>query len=288
MELITFADPEYFYQRAIPFLLRNEAENNLLIGIAGELKSHSGSYQEVSPYLAIVEDNAHAVGVALRTPPQNILVSRIEPPASAADALNLLIDRLSLEQPDLRGVTASPDIAQLFADLWQQRTGHHLLQRLRQRIYQLEDVKPATGVLGSLRPALPADSPLLDRWMAAFFAEAEHQPANLSLAEAWVARAFQTTGRQLYFWAVDGSPVALAGCTGKTPNGMRVGPVYTPPELRGRGYASAATATLSQQLLDGGCRYCFLFTDLANRTANHIYQEIGYRPVSDVHVYVAE
>src|SRR5271165_1232719 len=126
MELVTFVDPEHFYQCAIPFLLRHEAEYNLFIGIAGELKSHSTSFQGVSPYLAMVEDNAYPVGVALRTPPQNILISRIEPPASAADALNLLIDRLSLEQPDLSGVTASPDIAQLFADLWQQRTGHHL------------------------------------------------------------------------------------------------------------------------------------------------------------------
>ena len=35
-------------------------------------------------------------------------------------------------------------------------------------------------------------------------------------------------------------------------------------------------------LLDGGRRFCFLFTDLANPTSNSIYQRIGYRPVTDV------
>ena len=77
------------------------------------------------------------------------------------------------------------------------------------------------------------------------------------------------------------SPVSLAGHAGETPNGARVGPVYTPPELRGRGYASALTAALTEQLLERR-RFCFLFTDLANPTSNSIYQRIGYRPVTDV------
>ncbi|HJW22008.1 MAG TPA: GNAT family N-acetyltransferase, partial [Candidatus Limnocylindrales bacterium] len=72
---------------------------------------------------------------------------------------------------------------------------------------------------------------------------------------------------------------------GLTPNGIRVGPVYTPPELRGRGYASNLVAGVSQLQLDAGRTFVFLFTDLANPTANKIYQEIGYEPVNDVDEY---
>jgi predicted GNAT family acetyltransferase len=61
--------------------------------------------------------------------------------------------------------------------------------------------------------------------------------------------------------------------------------VYTPPEYRRRGYASASVAALSQSLLNQGHQFCFLFTDLANPTANHIYQDIGYQPVGDWHQY---
>ncbi len=62
--------------------------------------------------------------------------------------------------------------------------------------------------------------------------------------------------------------------------------MYTPPELRGRGYATALTAELSQRLLDGrlfegGRRFCFLYTDLANPTSNAIYERIGYRRVAE-------
>lgn len=44
-------------------------------------------------------------------------------------------------------------------------------------------------------------------------------------------------------------------------------------------------AALSQRLLDEGHHCTFLFTDLANPTSNHIYQQVGYEPVSDVSVY---
>ena len=73
----------------------------------------------------------------------------------------------------------------------------------------------------------------------------------------------------------------MAAFTGKTPNGVRVGFVYTPARSRRRGYATACVATLSQALLDQGNQYCCLYADLANSTSNNIYQRIGYRPLCD-------
>jgi len=58
--------------------------------------------------------------------------------------------------------------------------------------------------------------------------------------------------------------------------------VYTPPELRGRGYASALVAELSQRMLDSGMSFCVLYTDLGNSTSNAIYQRIGYNAICDV------
>jgi len=76
--------------------------------------------------------------------------------------------------------------------------------------------------------------------------------------------------------------VSLAGVGGATPNGSRIGPVYTPPELRNRGYASACVATLSRRLLAEGKQFLFLFTDLRNPASNHVYEKLGYEPVCDM------
>ncbi len=56
-------------------------------------------------------------------------------------------------------------------------------------------------------------------------------------------------------------------------------------KYRRQGYASSCVAALSQTLLDQGRKYCFLFTDLANPTSNHIYQAIGYQPICDMNEY---
>jgi predicted GNAT family acetyltransferase len=102
---------------------------------------------------------------------------------------------------------------------------------------------------------------------------------------AMVDRWLRGLGRCVYLWEVDGHTVSMVGAGSPTPHGIRIGPVYTPPEARRRGYASALTAAASQHQLDSGCRFCFLFTDLANPTSNRIYQAIGYEPVADVDQY---
>ena len=88
----------------------------------------------------------------------------------------------------------------------------------------------------------------------------------------------------VHLW-VDAGPVSLAARGRRLPHGSSVGPVYTPPDKRGRGYASACVAALSQAILDGGADYCTLFTDLANPTSNRIYQRLGYQPLCDFTEY---
>jgi predicted GNAT family acetyltransferase len=84
----------------------------------------------------------------------------------------------------------------------------------------------------------------------------------------------------LMVWEVDGVAVSMAGRTRPAAGMLRVGPVFTPLDLRGRGYAGAVTAAVSRaaQELVGEV---LLFTDMANPTSNAIYQRLGYRRVAD-------
>jgi len=85
----------------------------------------------------------------------------------------------------------------------------------------------------------------------------------------------------MFIWDTDNRPVSTATLMGPTPNGIRISLVYTPPEFRGRGYASACVAALTQRMLDSGKQFCFLYSDLANPTSNKIYRAIGYETVCD-------
>jgi predicted GNAT family acetyltransferase len=58
---------------------------------------------------------------------------------------------------------------------------------------------------------------------------------------------------------------------------LRVGPVYTPPEHRNRGYGRRLTYEVTARALAGpDVRRCMLFTDADNPVSNSIYRQAGY------------
>jgi predicted GNAT family acetyltransferase len=189
---------------------------------------------------------------------------------------------------ELPGAVGAVPEAEEFAELWARHTGAHARVNMRQGVYALERVEPLPGVPGSARVATADDRDLALRWWIAFGDEVLHEGGpGRERAEATLDhRLSGTSSSGILLWEDEGGPLSLAGWGGPTPNGIRVGPVYTPPELRGRGYATALTAELSRRLLDGrlfegGRRFCFLYTDLANPTSNAIYERIGYRRVAE-------
>jgi uncharacterized protein len=289
MELVTFTDSHIFYKRAEPFLLAHEAEHNLPLGLCSIILAEANKPIEERQYpllyMGIVEEEGEVVAVALRTPPHHLILSLIPRSELVDGALLLLLNHLSGAQPDLTGVVGPTTLSKAFADRWQQRTGHILHLRDHERIYRLEAVRPVSGVAGALRRASKDDHALLASWYAAFMAEALPNEPHAEITEEWIDRHFQSSHREAYLWEDQGQRVSWVGTSGQTPHGTRIGPVYTPPALRGRGYASACTAIVSQLVLDSGKRFCFLFTDLANPTSNHIYQHIGYQSVADVDNY---
>ena len=277
MQVHRHANAESFLKRAEPWLLQSEVENNLLLSIAGRV-AEGAPYGKDPPYFATVEEEGgEIVACAVRTPPYNPLVSRAAPVAQ-----ELLFDHLMAEYTSLPGVSALEPDARRFAELWSARTGKLYREGMRQRLFVTRHVETlASRPAGRLRAATEEDIPVLAGWVEGFYADA-HLP-KFSDASA-VARE-RVSQKNLFVWD-KGRPVSMAGFAGRTANGVRIQLVYTPPEHRRQGYATATVADLTGRMLGSGCIYCCLVTDLANPTSNHIYETIGYRPVSDMGEYV--
>jgi predicted GNAT family acetyltransferase len=260
-----------FLAQAGEFLRAREAQHNLILGLSSRLQVRPLLYGE-PPYFAVVEDDGRVVGVAMRTPPHNLIVSEVDD----AGAIEPLVEDARAMFGSLPGVVGPKAPVAWFAETW----GGARLE-LEQRAFQADHVEPPSGVPGRMRDYERSDRELAARWMDAFAEEALPEPPP-GTSEEFVDHREEDPDAGLVLWEDEGRTVSLAGFGGRTPNGTRIGPVYTPPELRGRGYASALTAAVTQRLLDSGMRFCFLFTDLANPTSNSIYQRIGYEPVGDV------
>lgn len=286
MKLVRYGDVEAFYERVETFLLAREAEQNLLLGISATLRRQPG-YYSAEPYLAVVEQDGAVALVAMRTPPHQMLLSLPASDAVVDEALDLVVRGARATYGDgLNGIHGPLALSLGFAERWREAAGHAYSRSLCERIYRLDAVTPVEGVPGAMRAATEADRDLLERWVVAFQDEAL-PPTEIRVTPAhWVTHRLMPPIRGIVLWEdVEGQPVTMVGYSRSTPNGATIGPVYTPPEQRRRGYGSACVAAVSQQLLDEGRRFCFLFTDQSNATSNHIYQTIGYRHVSDVAVY---
>ena len=273
MQVKRFGDPAAYLDATEPLLLTDEARHNLMLGIAGNLRDHPGLYLEFHGWA--VESDGRVVGSALQTPPYNLVLARPMEPLGVEALAHALWDK----RVELPGVTAAIPEVDDFVDVWLARARLERRARMRQRIYRLTSVRPVSGVRGRPRSATVADRKLLLEWVHAFARES-FDDVDPKAAERQVDARLDRGAGGFAFWE-DGEPVSLVGWGGQTPNGVRIGPVYTPPELRRQGYASALTASVSAKLLAAGRRFCFLYTDVENATANRIYAEIGYEPVCD-------
>jgi uncharacterized protein len=276
MRVERYADATSFLDRAGDFLLEREAEHNLILGLAGRLRSEPRLYGE-DPYFAVALDGDRVAGAALRTPPHNLILSEIDD----VEALEPIADDVQDVYESISGVIAARESAALFARSWERRTSAAARIGIQQRIYRAAEASLPDGAAGEMRPYEEGNRALVLEWMEAFAAEALPEAPH-ETAEEWLERNLTNPDGGIGLWVDSGRCVSFAAYGGLTPNGIRVGPVYTPPELRRRGYATALVAAMTRMLLERGRRFCFLFTDLANPTSNSIYQRIGYRRVTDV------
>jgi predicted GNAT family acetyltransferase len=273
LRVIRFRDAAGFLTAAGEFLLSAESENNLILGIALELAEQVPS--PVGPtYFAAVYRGQRMEGCAFSSVPDRLGITGMP-----GDVIGSLASDAGLVCREVTSVGGPDPAVAPFAAGFAAATGRHALLGMRQRIHELRAViPPARPAPGRLRQARESEAGTLTPWVGDMLSLIGDRREAADLTRERIQ------GGNLFIWE-DGGPVSMAGWTGKTPNGARVNFVYTPAALRGRGYATAAVAALSQHLLDQGHRYCCLYTDLANPTSNAIYQRIGYRPIRDAALY---
>ncbi|MFB9902381.1 GNAT family N-acetyltransferase [Allokutzneria oryzae] len=221
-----------------------------------------------------VHEDGRVTGAVFRTPPFPLGVTGL--PSHAVQAVAAKVRELD---PDLPAVNGKREIAEAFAVEWQHITGREWRVDRNERLYRLGALVPPV-VRGAARPATEDDMELLALWRKEFTNEAMGKNVELDSARTALRHVLETE-TTILVWEVDGQPVACASSNRPLAGMCRVSFVYTPPEQRGNGYASAVTAAMSRWAIDAGADRVVLFTDIDNPVSNAIYQRIGYLPVHD-------
>jgi len=273
MDVTRVEDVAAYSQLVAPVLGRAPARHNLILGILDVVRRRPDSYQGFRLWAV---RNGGVVAAAVQTPPYNLAVA--EPLDMAA--LEPLAASILREGVRLPGVVGGVAEAEAFASAWVSRAGGDTQAITRQGIYELTAVRDRGNAEGAPRIATDADLELVAGWHDDFIIEAVPEfNGDLASRSRRVRSTIEEGG--YWLWEAGGRPVAMTGTSPAPPDGTRVGPVYTLPEARGHGYATALVAHASAAALERGGRACYLHTDLSNATSNAMYQRIGYERVCE-------
>lgn len=257
-------------------LRRRPVINQLTIAIAQTCANEPERYGAGCIFYS-VEDGGEVVGAALQTPPWPVQVSAA--PIEAARELGLAF---AAEAGTLPGVGGPDDVPGAFAEAYATQRGLRYHRERSSGTFELTAVADLPAVPGRRVIAGPEHAEILQAWHVAFHDEATaHAPP---VGSGSGARAV-SSGRAHLWLDEAGVPVSYAFNNRDVEGWASLGPVYTPPGSRSRGYATALVASASQFLLDQGRPGCTLYTDLANPTSNAIYERIGYRRIGTAYQY---
>ena len=266
MTLERHCDPDAFLAAAAPVLARNAA-------VCALVQSWTDGWRagRMVPSYAATHRAAGAAGFALQREGP-LLIENSDPAAAVAFATDLAANGVVV--PSVIGETAACDA---FAAQWRVVTGQRHGTGMRMRHHVLTTQRPVATPDGTMRPAQIGETPWLVRHALAFAAEVRlpDKPEHLC---ASVAR--RVAGGDLRVWESEGI-AAFASSVAVGTQSARVGLVYTLPDRRGRGFATALVAAIVRERLDAGVRRVFLVTDRDNPTSNALYARIGFEPLSD-------
>jgi RimJ/RimL family protein N-acetyltransferase len=266
--VVLTVSPREVRERAGAWLAAHPYTANIPASVLADLADDAG---DVLWALAYADDGL-VVGVAMHGPGRPAYVPDV--PDHVAEAFATAFLDSGRRPP---GVLGDSSASRAFARSWAQLTGVVVSPSRRETLYVLGTLTPPVAVPGSPRAATPADIDLVAAWFAAFVVEvfpSAPDPIPRTEIEARLA-----AGRIVLWTDPGGTAVAMSGYRPPAAGVGRVGPVYTPPEHRGHGYAAAATAAATRAVLD---REAMLFTDADNLTSNGVYRRIGYRPRGEI------
>jgi RimJ/RimL family protein N-acetyltransferase len=262
-------DVEKFAAEAGGFLRSKPVEHTVLLTLIDNLRRRGlHVYGSGVPVFGCWRTPSGVIdGVLLQTPPHPMMFSSLP-----ADAVGAAVEALA-DRPLLGVNMSAGQIDEFVAG----RAPASATVHRRVRLYILDKLTSPEPPAGRARTAGAGDRPLLLRWSQEF-----HETLGESHFGDLGADVDERIGYGgIVLWEVDGEPVSMAARSRIESGMVRVQLVYTPAALRGRGYAGAATAVVTQAALDEGAATVVLFTDLANPTSNGLYQRLGYRPVED-------
>ena len=266
IKIVFSEDPALILREAGEFLLSQPVLHNVVLSIL-----HARVQEPEPGRYWMAKDRDETFGVVIQSPLR--FAATLTP--MRLPEVKAMVDAIVEAGVSLPGVNGEAATAASFAGHWTERRNTGATPFEGNRIYEFVGAGDAPETKGRLRQAGPTDRDLMIAWMRAFQVEIGEPDDDTELrVDSWLAAG------HIWLWEDRGETVAMAAGREPVAGVVRVSGVYTPPEMRRRGYAAACVSALSNRICGEGYR-CILYTDLGNSTSNSVYRRIGYTAVAE-------
>jgi predicted GNAT family acetyltransferase len=281
MGIHTTESADTYATAVLAFLEEDPCARNVLLTVIDSVRAAPGSYSATPSFWWVTADTGQVCGAASWTPPYPLLVSAMPDTATTELAASMIARAawLGIKPPGVNGPERS---ARAVASAWIAATGDRIERARTILLNELDHLVDVPVPPGTSRVATLPDVSLLAEWLTTFGAE-----VDLIVGLDPHATAERAVRSGIFdLWIADATPVCVVGH--RVAGGvLRVGPVYTPPEHRNRGYGRRLTYEVTARALTRpDVQRCMLFTDAANPVSNSIYRQAGY-VARDRHVEIA-
>lgn len=280
-ELINTDDPEIMLIETKEFLNSDPLRNNLILTILD-----SASKIENSARYWYVKNNTDVIGVFVHPSIDTRGIISSMP----TEAVRFLVNALSDGGIKLPGIVGEVSTVASFAGEWADKNNTSVHPFLALRLYELQHLNHLENTDGNVREAVIEDQELLNKWFYDLAVErGEYQettdPEILDARKKHISENIKNNIAEKNIWVwVNPVPVSMAFRTPILSGVIRIEKVYTPPEQRQNGYATACVGEISRQIYDEGY-HSILYSDLEYPVSNSIYRRIGYNPIAEIIQY---
>ncbi len=260
---------EEYLNSTLDFLEQREIENNIIIGICNNL-SQSKADTSLMKFITVLDGNKIIATSLLTT--SKLLISSVD---TINESACIIAEYLKDNFIKIPGVLVETKYANEFENVYNEA----LSSKKELMVHQLVNMEEQLLSTGIFSLATANDVEVLAEFRYNFQEETKTLP-NYSRKDINNICLSLIQNKLFYTWKVNDEIVSCSAMIRSTKNIGIVGIVYTPPALRGKGYARSCVQELSKQILRNGFSSCGLFTDQSNPISNHLYKSIGYKPVA--------
>lgn len=280
MEFIKYKTKEEFLENNLEILLKEEAKNEIMLGIL--LEHENDSIQNW--IIGRIENNGEVKAIFLvEDERKGLLIYSLEEYISA-EVADCLVDNLLSLNIDLKEVLTSKENSKLIGKKYAEKSGKEMY--IEQNMYimifdeideqcllveneRIEKLEKETVDYDSLKENI------IEMYRDNFRGRDCSEEEAIKVAEAFLRKGIYVLRNET------GEIVSQAVTVRKQINCCAIGGVITLERHRGHGYAKRLVHTLSNKLLKDGYEKVVLHVNSQNEPALSIYSKIGFEKIDE-------